>query len=482
MTVFHSPRQVVYKSAYKPRSCANPALPHAGEACCDNTSGNVATRSSNFTFDGERVTYSTAQERCEADGKVLCNFKVLRSESGPFSYHWTSKGCAISVKVNGEGKISIVYAKSTGNVHPNVAESNVNYFRVYWDGGNYPKSNWYEDGNNCGDRACDALDDGGCLCMIELKIDRVFSEMPASPHDVLLKLNIGAYDVTAYDEDTFTTDIGVNMTVYHPLNETFSTNSIFQVTDSFGNVKFLKNSKEMVQIKGRPDLFFRNAPSFMSVLKYEATNRDATNEVDAVLDHLFHHQNTAPFIAKRLIQRFTTSNPDPSYIERVSTAFRTGKYRDRFGSGRYGDLAATISAVLLEPDAQSMMVDSDPFQGFLREPLLKVISFFRSMELRISSRKNILELSKPFVQKIGQYPFSFKTVFSFFLSEYIPDGRAGNARLSSPEAMITDMPKSIGMLNGLFSTIKYGVRKTVKTLITPFFDAFLIRFLIIPGF
>ena len=38
-------------------------------------------------------------------------------------------------------------------------------------------------------------------------------------------------------------------------------------------------------------------------------------ETEALLDHLFYHANTAPFIAHRLLQRFGASNPSPRYIE-----------------------------------------------------------------------------------------------------------------------------------------------------------------------
>ena len=47
----------------------------------------------------------------------------------------------------------------------------------------------------------------------------------------------------------------------------------------------------------------------------EATTRDALHETDAVLDHLFEHDNTAPFLAYRFIQRFVGSNPSPRYIK-----------------------------------------------------------------------------------------------------------------------------------------------------------------------
>jgi hypothetical protein len=168
-----------------------------------------------------------------------------------------------------------------------------------------------------------------------------------------------------------------------------------------------------------------------------------------------YHDNTAPFIAVRLIQRFTTSNPNPKYVKAVATAFREGKYGD-FGTGKYGDMAATIAAVLLEPEARSTVLDADPFIGGVSEPLLRVMALMRSMALQQAEGQPIARLVD-MDNKIGMMAHSFPTVFSFYLPEYVPNGRAGAASLVSPEAQIMDMPKTVGLLNGMFSLIKYGL-------------------------
>jgi uncharacterized protein (DUF1800 family) len=100
--------------------------------------------------------------------------------------------------------------------------------------------------------------------------------------------------------------------------------------------------------------------------------------MDAYLDHLFHHPNVAPFISYRLIQRFTTSNPSPRYIRAVAAAFSTGSYDGATYSGRYGDLNATIHAILLDREARTTTLDADPTSGRLREPILKVRSTLSS--------------------------------------------------------------------------------------------------------
>ena len=168
-----------------------------------------------------------------------------------------------------------------------------------------------------------------------------------------------------------------------------------------------------------------------------------------------YHDNTAPFIAFRLIQRFTTSNPNPNYVKAVAEAFQSGTYGD-FGTGKYGDMEATVAAVLLEPEARSTVLRADPFIGRVNEPILLVTTLMRSMELELSEGQPIARLSDMY-NKIGMMAHDFPSVFSFYLPEYVPDGRPGAASLVSPEAQIMDMPKTIGILNGMFSLIKYGL-------------------------
>lgn len=64
----------------------------------------------------------------------------------------------------------------------------------------------------------------------------------------------------------------------------------------------------------------------------------------------------------------------------ASEAFRTGAYGGKTYSGKYGDLAATVAAVLLDREAQSAILDLDPYYGRMREPLLKVLHIMRSLE------------------------------------------------------------------------------------------------------
>ena len=207
-------------------------------------------------------------------------------------------------------------------------------------------------------------------------------------------------------------------------------------------------------------LFTRPKPLWNIICKYFVKENSLVINSIFLTDHPSsrlnrYHDNTAPFIAIRLIQRFTTSNPNPSYVKAVAEAFQTGEYGD-FGSGKYGDMEATIAAVLLEPEARSTVLRADPFIGGVNEPLLRVTTLMRSMDLELAEGQPIARLYDLY-NKIGMMAHDFPSVFSFYLPEYVPDGRPGAASLVSPEAQIMDMPKTIGLLNGLFSLIKYGL-------------------------
>ena len=184
---------------------------------------------------------------------------------------------------------------------------------------------------------------------------------------------------------------------------------------------------------------------------------DAQYETEATLDHYFYHDNTPPFLAFRLIQRLVTSNPSPLYVKNVANAFKSGTYYKGgklFGKGKYGDLAATFAAIYLEDAARNVLLDADVSSGSLREPILKVLALMRSMDF---IPKSPITAMTGLLTDIGQMAHEFQSVFSFFLPEFQPYGRVGDAMLVSPEATLLSMPKIIGLMNGLTSLVKFGL-------------------------
>ena len=127
----------------------------------------------------------------------------------------------------------------------------------------------------------------------------------------------------------------------------------------------------------------------------------AEHETEALLDHLFEHKNTAPFVAFRMIQRLVGSNPTPRFVKAAATAFKTGEYGGTTYSGKYGDMAAMTAAIMLDPEARATILDSDTAHGQLREPVLKVMHLLRSLEYKSNAgmELNLYKLG----EKIGKY-------------------------------------------------------------------------------
>ena len=146
----------------------------------------------------------------------------------------------------------------------------------------------------------------------------------------------------------------------------------------------------------------------------------------AALDNVFNHPNVGPFLARLLIQRFTTSNPSAAYVGRVAAAFNDN------GDGVRGDLQAVVRAILMDPEAR------DPAQapahfGKLREPLLRITGLWRALDAR-SSDGAVREWPDFYG---AQATLSSPTVFNFFLPDYQLPGELANAGLFSPEFQIT---------------------------------------------
>lgn len=152
----------------------------------------------------------------------------------------------------------------------------------------------------------------------------------------------------------------------------------------------------------------------------------ARSNLTAALNNVFNHPNVGPFLSRLLIQRLTTSNPSPAYVNRVASVFNNN------GSGVRGDLAAVARAILMDPDARAL---SPPANfGKLREPLLRITQLWRALNAR--SRDGRIREGWPeyySAQAVQRSP----TVFNFFLPGYQLPGEIATLGLYSPEFQIT---------------------------------------------
>ncbi|MEC8313625.1 MAG: DUF1800 family protein [Verrucomicrobiota bacterium] len=193
-------------------------------------------------------------------------------------------------------------------------------------------------------------------------------------------------------------------------------------------------------------------------LIYDGNNADVRNDIDYVLDHLFNHPNTPPFIAKRLIQRFTSSNPSPTYIEDVANAFISGYDIYGNGNGGRGDLNAVIHAILLHPEARTPSLSIDNTYGKLREPLIKFISYSRSFNLTSLNTYGLYPFAYLY-DKIGQEPYMYPNVFNFYRSDFQPLGEILNNNLEAPEFQPFTDVTAVGLPNCIRWLIYQGIRR-----------------------
>eukprot|EP00933_Yihiella_yeosuensis_P021713 TRINITY_DN1715_c0_g1_i2.p1 TRINITY_DN1715_c0_g1~~TRINITY_DN1715_c0_g1_i2.p1 ORF type:complete len:1866 (-),score=308.01 TRINITY_DN1715_c0_g1_i2:397-5517(-) len=368
----------------------------------------------------ETVKLATAEQQCHSQGLELCYEK---QEGLSCIYDdervWTQEICTYEVVVHADGEVSSNWT----------SQSLQNKFAAVWSNG-YPK---VIDGV-C-PTGCVAVGES-CSCSMTVVTQKVFNQIP-SPADVMSRLKIGAYA----PRHQCTMNCAGEVKVYAQNSSVFDQSTVFEYKGAF-----YKNEEVLVQAGANHT--FRNPPAFM--LTDFPSERQALAEVESLLDHLFHHENTPVFVGYRLIQRLTSSNPSPGYLQAVTDAFRTGNYPGITSSGVYGDLGATVAAVLLHPEAQNQGSETN---GALREPLIKILHFMRAMDYRDQSGRNVM--MENLQDRIGQFPYQSPTVFNFYLPEYSPDGFPSG--LVGPEFEIFTPPTAIRFANGMTSLMDHGL-------------------------
>jgi hypothetical protein len=198
---------------------------------------------------------------------------------------------------------------------------------------------------------------------------------------------------------------------------------------------------DMVAVETRHDNTARQLLSGTSL----RAGLTAPAALEVVLDSLMAHPNTAPFIGRQLIQQLVSSNPSPAYVSPVSAAFISGKYAT-FGTGQRGDLAATVAAVLLDPEARSATVTANG--GKLRDPVLMFTSVLRGL----NGQSDGDALSWWWGAELREHVFRPPTVFSF----YSPDYPVPGTTLVGPSFGIHNAGSALQRLNFLIYLLEWG--------------------------
>lgn len=160
------------------------------------------------------------------------------------------------------------------------------------------------------------------------------------------------------------------------------------------------------------------------------------------LDNIFHHPNVGPFISKQLIQKLVTSNPSPGYVARV-----TAKFNDD-GTGKRGNLAAVVKAILLDAEARPATVAATT--GKVKEPLLRLTQLWRAYGAQAANNQyRIGNINAVF----GQGPLQSPSVFNFFSPFYGPPGEISDQGLVAPELQIATEYLNTTVTNTFYNVI-----------------------------
>ncbi|MGJ8696857.1 MAG: DUF1800 domain-containing protein [Verrucomicrobiaceae bacterium] len=167
-------------------------------------------------------------------------------------------------------------------------------------------------------------------------------------------------------------------------------------------------------------------------------------DVQQTLDALCEHPNVGPFMARLLIQRFTTSNPSPQYISRVSEIWQRSE----------GDLGRVVRAIIFDPEARTPNRAGDS-RGMVREPLLRLVHLQRAFAKPDSDGKYGVQ-ANTLKEAFGQFAMSAPTVFNFYSPDHSPEGELREMGLFAPEIEIATTGSLLATHDELRNSAFYG--------------------------
>lgn len=201
---------------------------------------------------------------------------------------------------------------------------------------------------------------------------------------------------------------------------------------------------------------------------------DGMPDFDMVNSHI----STPAFVSRRLIQRFTTSNPSTEYLHRVATVFKNSE----------GNLGLTVKAILLDPEARNLDLYDTQF-GLKKSPLEGYLQLLRAFDAYSYIPLTDPSGGSPYDAAAGSFanadlfldtfdypaeqlanqernvrfmfgnlftngseglqmnPFDQETVFNFYLPDFNPGGAVGAAGLVAPELQLANEQDVIRNIN-----------------------------------
>jgi len=170
-------------------------------------------------------------------------------------------------------------------------------------------------------------------------------------------------------------------------------------------------------------------------------------DINQTLDHLSTHANTAPFICKQLIQRFTTSNPNAQYIQDVVNVFNPNSPNN---------FQEVLRAILLHPQARNCHPTASYTFGKLREPMVRVMNMYKSFQIAPNVESTFLYEIACLGETVGQFPLAAPSVFNFYRPDYSPQGPIHQNYYVAPEFQILNATNVIGIINDVQNRTIFG--------------------------
>ncbi len=174
----------------------------------------------------------------------------------------------------------------------------------------------------------------------------------------------------------------------------------------------------------------------------------AEKALDEVLEQTFNHPNVGPFLGRQLINKLVTSNPSPTYVQRVAGVFNDN------GAGVRGDLQAVVRAILLDTEARTPTDGQVTSYGTQREPAIRFATFLRALGSHSTQTFSSMAVAGNTGNKHQQTHLKTPSVFNFFSN---PNQESNAA--AQPSGMMTKEPLTheaavVGSLSFFSSLIK----------------------------
>lgn len=177
-------------------------------------------------------------------------------------------------------------------------------------------------------------------------------------------------------------------------------------------------------------------------------NQTAKQEIRHVVERLVAHPNTAPFVARHLINQLVTSNPSPRYVRAVAEKFgKTGNLKAAVQTILTYPLKNPVAKVML-PSARRVGKQSVQSQK-LKSPLLRATQVLRAFKVKNQSQRYWL-VGDDIQELLSQHPVSSPTVFNFYKPDFMPHGGLTTHKLVAPEFELHTSATAISYANMMY--------------------------------